>query len=158
MTFPSEIRQRLETFIEVKCVDSIASHLRHIFLFQHEGKICGAFNRSQISIWVSDTRTIGVFYPIIQLKYNAPQKKVLLKAKMNGFGFCLALLINAALLWLGISLFFLREGLNANSILQRILGFIIFLIIFNSPIYLTYRPARNMIIKEIEDRLKTNSR
>jgi hypothetical protein len=152
------VSERLENFIEVRCVDSMATHLRQIFLSEHEGKICGSINHNKISIWTSGNQIIGAFYPVVQLKFNVAQKKIVAKAKMNQFGFGLALLINISIPWVSLNLFILREGLNANSILQRILGFVVFIGIFNFPIYMSYKIARNVIMREIEDRLKTNSR
>ena len=155
MDFPSDISVRIERLIEVKCRDSLTSHMRQIFLSEHQEKICGSFKDNKISIWTSSNRVIGICYPIVQLKFIAGENKIVLKSKMNQFGFGLAIALNAFLIWASLSLFILRDDVTQGSLPQRILGFFIFILIFNFPIFMSYRIARKVIINQVEETIKS---
>lgn len=148
------IKKRLEAYIEVTSVDSVTTHLRQIFLFASQDKICGSSTQNEIKVWISTNRVIGAFYPVVQLKFNENQNKIVLNSKMNKVGFYLALLINIAILWSALNMFILREGLTTDSILQRLLVFVVFIGIFNFPIYMSYRKARDVIIQELEAKVR----
>jgi hypothetical protein len=147
--------KQLDPFVKVKSIDSVRTHLKQIFLFENEDKICGSFDGKEIKLWMSSNPLIGACYPIVRLKLNVIQDRILLTAKMNPVGLIIAFLINVAIIWASLNMFILREGLSADSILQRILVFTVFIGIFNFPIYMSYKGARDVIMKEIEDRIKS---
>jgi hypothetical protein len=148
------IWKRLETFVKVRSVDSVRTHLKQIFLFENEDMICGSFGRKEIKLWMSSNRVIGAFYPVVQLQLNEIQNKIVLSSKMNPVGLVLAILINLAIIWTSLNMIILRDGLSADSILQRVVVFIVFIGIFNFPIYISYKGARDVIMQQIEDQVK----
>ena len=154
MTSMENIRKRLETFVKVRSIDSVLTHLKQIFLFKHHEMICGSFNPDKIKIWMSSNTVIGAFYPVIQLKLNEKINKITISSKMNQVGFGLALLINLAIMWASLNLFILREGLTSESLLRRIIVFVVFIGIFNFPIYMSYAVARNVLIRKVKERIQ----
>jgi hypothetical protein len=151
MTSIQDIKKRLESFVKIRSVDSTLTHLKHVFLFKNQDKICGSFNGNEIKIWMSSNPVIGACYPVIQLRINDTHNKIIIKSRMNQIGLAIAILINLGIIWASLNMFILREDLTNDSILQRLIVFVVFIGIFNFPIYMSYKGARDVLIKEIED-------
>ena len=154
MASTGNIKSELQSFIDVRSDDSPLSHLKQIFLFKNEGKVCGSFNGSKIKIWVSSTPIIGVCYPVIQLNIDESMSKVTMKSRMNQIGLGLAVLINLGLIWASLNLFILNEDVNRETVLKRVIVSFVLVLIFNAPIYFSYKVARDVLMKKLEDLLK----
>lgn len=154
MTSIENIRKRLASLIKIRSADTTRTHLEQIFLFRNQDKICGSFNGNEIKVWMSNNQIIGAFYPVIQLRFNETNNKIIIKSRMNQIGLGLCIVINLAIIWASLNMFILRGGLTIDSILQRVIVFVIFIGIFNFPIYMSYKGARDVIIKEVEKRVQ----
>jgi hypothetical protein len=148
------IRKRLETFVKVRSVDSTLTHLEQILLFKNQDKICGSFSHNEIKIWLCSNRVIGAFYPVVHLSTNEINDKIVIRSKINRVGLVLAILINVAIVWASLSMFILREDVTSASVVQRFIVFIVFIGIFNFPVYMSYKGARDVLILEIVDRIQ----
>lgn len=148
------ISKVLEPFVKERGVDSAHTHFEQIFLFKNQSKICGSFKVNEIKIWLCDHRLIGAFYPVVQLSTTEENDRIVIRSKMNSVGLALAILINFAIAWASLNMFILRADVTSATIFQRFIGFLVFIAIFNFPIYMSYKGARDVMIQEIKDKLQ----
>ena len=104
-----------------------------------------------IKVWISSNALIGAFYPIIYISFNEAKNSVSFRAKMNKVGLALALMVNILIIPAALNLFILGDRLSFDILVRRIIVCIFFVGIFNFPIYMSYKGARDVLKTHIKE-------
>src|SRR5690606_27238274 len=94
----NELKEKLNSIIEVKNEDNLKTHLRQTLLFKDEGLVSGTITNDNFKVWTHEQRrsgVTGIFYPIIEGRPRQLSRglEIEFKSKMNIVGRAIFLLI-----------------------------------------------------------------
>lgn len=155
MKLSSDIHKRVQDLIKVSCDDTFLSHLKLLFSDRDPETTYGTVKGDSARIWIVSRSIIGVVHPVIRLKIDRPNSSIKLSSKLNSFGLLFTLFVNSLIVYAAARLFLFRPGEGPNLSLGRLIGFIVFIGIFNCPLIFAYRQSRDALAEHLESVLKS---
>lgn len=83
-----EIIEKVNTIIEVPCVNNFKTHFFQIFFRRNQQKVCGLIQANHFKIWAQDQISTGIFYPVVEgaVMPRAKGVQVSIRSRMNPVG------------------------------------------------------------------------
>jgi hypothetical protein len=154
----NELKEKLNSIIEVKNEDSLKTHLRQTLLFKDEGLVSGTVTNYNFKIWTHEqgrSGATGIFYPIIE---GTPRQlscglEIEFKSKMNIIGRAIFLLITIGVGYGITTGIIIQENNDINFLIPRFLiGVVLFGLFISVPTFIhsrTTRITKQYLIKEL---------
>jgi hypothetical protein len=144
----NELKEKLNSIIEVKNEDNLKTHLRQTLLFKDEGLVSGTVTNYNFKIWTHEqgrSGATGIFYPIIE---GTPRQlsrglEIEFKSKMNIIGRTIFLLIIIGVGYGITTGIIIQENNDIKFLIPRFLiGVVLFGLFISVPTFIHSRTAR----------------
>jgi len=154
----NQLKEKLNSIIEVKNEDNVKTHLRQTLLFKDEGLVSGTINNESFKIWTHEqgrSGVTGIFYPIIE---GLPRKlsgglEIEFKSKMNIIGRTIFLLIIIGVGYVITTGIIIQEDNDIQFLIPRFLiGAVLFGLFISLPTFIHIRTSRitkQYLVKEL---------
>ena len=154
----TELKQRINSIIQVKNEDNLKTHLRQILLFKDEGLVSGTMNNENFKIWTHEQSFFGttnIFYPIIE---GLPRQlsrglEIEFKSRMNIIGRTIFLLIIIGVGYGITTGIIIQENNDIRFLIPRFLiGTVLFGLSISVPTFIhisTVKITKQYLIKEL---------
>lgn len=160
----NELKEKLNSIIEVKNEDNLKTHLRQALLFKGEGLVSGTVTNDNFKIWTHEqggSGVTGIFYPIIEGRPRQLSRgiEIEFKSKMNIIGRTLFLLIAVGIGYTITTGIIIQDNNDIKYLIPRFLiGSVLFGLFLSLPTIIHMRASRitkQYLIKELG--LRTNN-
>ncbi len=154
----NELKEKLNSIIEVKNEDNLKTHLRQTLLFKDEGLVSGTVTNDNFKIWTHEqgrSGATGIFYPIIEGRPRQLSRglEIEFKSKMNIIGRTIFLLIAVGIGYAITTGIIIQDDNDIKYLIPRFLiGTVLFGLFISVPSFIHIRTSRitkQYLIKEL---------
>lgn len=154
----NELKQKLNSVIQVINEDNLKTHIRQTLLFKDEGLVSGTITNDNFKVWTHEQGRFGVtgiFYPVIEGRPRQLSRglEIEFKSKMNIIGKTIFLLIAIGIGYAITTSIIIQDENEIKYLIPRFLiGTILFGLFISLPTFIhirTTRITKQYLIKEL---------